>query len=78
MRELEAQVIAECRVYRDGGVHGIAIENMHDVPYLRARQKEINAMLATGSGQRIVRLHSAMAAAAQMETRQHLFGLGVG
>ena len=35
MRELEAQVIAECRVYRDGGVHGIAIENMHDVPYLR-------------------------------------------
>ena len=35
MRELEAQVIAECRVYRDGGVHAIAIENMHDVPYLR-------------------------------------------
>jgi len=35
MREVEAQAVAECRVYRDGGVHGIAIENMHDVPYLR-------------------------------------------
>ena len=35
MRELEAQAVAEARVYRDGGVHGIAIENMHDVPYLK-------------------------------------------
>ena len=35
MRELEAQAVAECRIYRDGGVHGVAIENMHDVPYLR-------------------------------------------
>ncbi|HUQ81450.1 MAG TPA: BtpA/SgcQ family protein [Gemmatimonadaceae bacterium] len=33
--ELEALAVAECRTYRDGGVHGIAIENMHDVPYLR-------------------------------------------
>ena len=35
LAELEALAIAECRVYRNGGVHGIAIENMHDVPYLR-------------------------------------------
>jgi len=35
MRELEALAVAECRMYRDGGVHGIAIENMHDVPYLK-------------------------------------------
>jgi uncharacterized protein len=35
LAELEALAIAECRMYRDGGVHGIAIENMHDVPYLR-------------------------------------------
>jgi membrane complex biogenesis BtpA family protein len=35
LRELEAQAVAECQVYRDGGVHGIGIENMHDVPYLR-------------------------------------------
>ena len=35
MRELEAQAVAEARAYRDGGVHGIAIENMHDVPYLK-------------------------------------------
>jgi predicted TIM-barrel enzyme len=35
IRELEQLAIAEARVYRDGGVHGIALENMHDVPYLR-------------------------------------------
>jgi membrane complex biogenesis BtpA family protein len=35
VRELEAQAIAEARIYRDAGVHGIGIENMHDVPYLR-------------------------------------------
>ena len=33
--ELEAHAVAECRIYRDGGVHAIGIENMHDVPYLR-------------------------------------------
>ena len=35
VREIEQQAIAECRIYRDAGVHGIAIENMHDVPYTR-------------------------------------------
>jgi len=35
VRELEAQAVAEARLYRDGGVHGIAIENTHDVPYLK-------------------------------------------
>src|SRR5262245_24707021 len=35
VRETETQACAECRIYRDAGVHGIAIENMHDVPYLR-------------------------------------------
>ena len=33
--ELEAQAVAEARVYKAGGIHAIAIENMHDVPYLR-------------------------------------------
>ena len=33
--ELEAQALTECRTFRDGGVHAIGIENMHDVPYLR-------------------------------------------
>jgi membrane complex biogenesis BtpA family protein len=33
--ELEAQAVAEARIYKDGGIHAIAIENMHDVPYLR-------------------------------------------
>jgi uncharacterized protein len=35
LRELEAQAVAECAIYRDAGVHGVALENMHDVPYLR-------------------------------------------
>jgi len=35
VRELVAQAVAEARMYRDAGVHGIGIENMHDVPYLR-------------------------------------------
>lgn len=35
VREIVAQAVSEARVYRDSGVDGIAIENMHDVPYLR-------------------------------------------
>ncbi len=35
LRELEARAVAECAVYRRAGVHGVALENMHDVPYLR-------------------------------------------
>jgi len=32
-----AQAVAEARLYREVGVDGIGIENMHDVPYLRGR-----------------------------------------
>jgi uncharacterized protein len=35
VREIAAHAAAECRLYREGGVHAIGIENMHDVPYLR-------------------------------------------
>ncbi len=35
MAELVALATREARLYRDGGVDGIIIENMHDVPYLR-------------------------------------------
>ena len=35
VREIATHAAAECRLYRDGGVHAIGIENMHDVPYLR-------------------------------------------
>jgi uncharacterized protein len=35
LRELEAQALHECRILREAGVHGVALENMHDVPYLR-------------------------------------------
>jgi len=33
--ELVALAVREARVYREGGVDGIGIENMHDLPYLR-------------------------------------------
>jgi uncharacterized protein len=35
MAELVATAAQEARLYRDSGVDGIGIENMHDVPYLR-------------------------------------------
>jgi membrane complex biogenesis BtpA family protein len=35
MQEIVAQACVEARLYRDCGVHGLMIENMHDVPYLR-------------------------------------------
>jgi hypothetical protein len=37
VRELVALATQEARLYRAGGVDGVAIENMHDVPYLRGR-----------------------------------------
>lgn len=33
--QIVAQAVREAALYRDAGVDGIAIENMHDVPYLR-------------------------------------------
>src|SRR5574341_1542787 len=33
--EITLQAVREAAIYRDGGVDGIIIENMHDVPYLR-------------------------------------------
>ncbi|MDX2043830.1 MAG: BtpA/SgcQ family protein [Acidobacteriota bacterium] len=33
--DIVAQTIREAAIYRNAGVDGIAIENMHDVPYLR-------------------------------------------
>jgi membrane complex biogenesis BtpA family protein len=35
MRDIVAQACSEARIYRDAGVEGLLIENMHDVPYLR-------------------------------------------
>jgi membrane complex biogenesis BtpA family protein len=35
LRDLEQVVRAESTLYRDAGVHGLILENMHDVPYLR-------------------------------------------
>lgn len=35
MSELEERAVAECAIYRAAGVHGVMLENMHDVPYLR-------------------------------------------
>ena len=37
LREIEAQAVREAIVYRDAGIHGLMLENMHDTPYLRGR-----------------------------------------
>jgi membrane complex biogenesis BtpA family protein len=35
VREIEAEALREAKIYRDAGVHGVMLENMHDTPYLR-------------------------------------------
>jgi len=37
LEEIAARAVAEARLYREAGFHGIAIENMHDRPYLKGR-----------------------------------------
>lgn len=34
---IERQALREARVYRDAGIGGVMLENMHDTPYLRGR-----------------------------------------
>ncbi|MEK7441387.1 MAG: BtpA/SgcQ family protein [Chloroflexota bacterium] len=35
LREIEAKALREAKIYSECGVHAVALENMHDVPYLR-------------------------------------------
>jgi uncharacterized protein len=35
--EIEKQALQEAKIYRDAGVHGLLVENMHDTPYLRGK-----------------------------------------
>ena len=35
VRDIEAQAVREAKIYRESGVDGVMIENMHDTPYLR-------------------------------------------
>lgn len=37
LRKLAAQAVREAKIYRDAGVDGVMLENMHDTPYLRGR-----------------------------------------
>ena len=37
LREIEARAVREAKIYRDAGVDGIMLENMHDTPYLRGQ-----------------------------------------
>jgi membrane complex biogenesis BtpA family protein len=47
VEEIVARAVREAEVYRDAGVDGIGIENMHDVPYVRgAVGPEIVASMA--------------------------------
>ena len=33
--EIEKQALREAKIFRQAGVHGVMLENMHDTPYLR-------------------------------------------
>jgi len=47
VREIESQALQDARIYREEGVHGIMLENMHDAPYLRGEVgPEIVAVMA--------------------------------
>lgn len=35
LADIERQALHEAKTFRDAGVHGLMIENMHDTPYLR-------------------------------------------
>lgn len=35
LRAIEKQALHEARIFRNAGVHGLLLENMHDTPYLR-------------------------------------------
>jgi hypothetical protein len=50
VREIVKQAVREAQVYRDCGVEALAIENMHDTPYLRGRvgPEIVAAMTAVG------------------------------
>lgn len=37
LAEIEKTALREARLYRDAGVDGLMLENMHDTPYLRGR-----------------------------------------
>lgn len=37
LAQIEKQALHEAKVFRDAGVHGLMLENMHDTPYLRGR-----------------------------------------
>src|SRR5215471_45843 len=47
LAEIEKQALREAKIFRDAGVHGLMVENMHDTPYLRgAVGPEIVAAMA--------------------------------
>jgi membrane complex biogenesis BtpA family protein len=35
LRAIEKRALVEAEIYRDAGVHGLMLENMHDTPFLR-------------------------------------------
>ncbi len=37
LREIEKQAVREAKLFREAGVDGLLIENMHDTPYLRGQ-----------------------------------------
>src|SRR5574342_984589 len=66
VRELIELAAREARMYLEGGVDGIAIENMHDLPYLRG-----------GVGPEIVAAMTLLGQAVKSESRRSPSGDGL-
>ena len=54
-QQLINHAVAEAEMYRDAGIDGIAIENMHDVPYLKNQVGPEIAAMMTAIGREIKR-----------------------
>lgn len=73
---IEKQAVREANLYREAGVHGVMLENMHDTPYLRGRVgPEIVASLAIVA--RAVRHAAALPCGVQILAGANLEALAV-
>lgn len=74
--EIEKQALREAKIFREAGVHGLMVENMHDTPYLRgAVGPEIVAAMAVVA--RAVRESSQLPCGIQILAGANVEAMGV-
>ena len=73
MDEILSRACSEAEVYKKCGVHGVIIENMHDVPYLRGVVgSEVTACM-TRIASEVRKVASEMLLGVQILSGEHLF-----